>query len=337
MMAADFCSHTFIEAASLWLESRKRLAPGTVRDYKACIKSLTKFFGELRLKEIHIGHIAAYQEERKHTPIYSNREIGVVLAQVLDRAGLWEDKKKFYEPWPIPKSKRGIALEPHEEQDLFKIAASNPRWIVTYLYSVLARNTCMGTAENRQLRLMDVDRKDFDYVTVMDRVKNEYRPRRLECNEDARWALRNLLEIAYERGANLPEHYLIPHRARNGEKGWDPTRPIFSFYKTWRKIVEKLAQKHPHLKNLRFYDLRHTANTNLMENPSIPYNVIEHYMGHKIGSETKRIYDHLRNSNIKKAAHVLQSGHAEEKVEIMFKPPQSTGPMLVYSKGKKIN
>jgi integrase len=330
MREVDFGELTFPEAARIWIDSRVRLSPGSVRDYKAGIKALTPFFGLLRLKDIHIGHISAYQSQRKQRVIRCNRELGVILAQIMYRAGLWDDIKKFYEPLPIPRTKVGIALEPEEEKELFRIAAANPRWLVTYCASLLARNTCMGTQEVRRIRLMDIDLKELSWIKICDRVKNDFRIRTLKCNHDARWALRQLLDVAYDKGASDPEHFIIPHRAENGSKGPDFTRPIFSFYKSWYAIRTEAAKKFPRLARLRFYDMRHTANTRLLENPDVPYNVIEHYMGHRVGSETKRIYDHMRDSNISKGSEALSSGHAEEVREIQF-TSQKRGPFLVQS------
>jgi hypothetical protein len=49
----------------------------------------------------------------------------------------------------------------------------------------------------------------------------------------------------------------------------------------------------------------------MLENPAIPYNAIEHLMGHQVNSKTKRLYDHIRDSTIHAAAESLSSGHYE--------------------------
>ena len=58
--------------------------------------------------------------------------------------------------------------------------------------------------------------------------------------------------------------------------------------------------------------MRHTANTRMLENPAVPYNIIEHYMGHQVNSQTKRLYDHLRDVAIQRGADALSSGHVEK-------------------------
>lgn len=326
MRASSFGLLEFAEAVEYWLNGRRSIGAETRRDYENCIKPLVVFFGKLKLVDIHIGHIQSYQEERKKKvgPIRVNRELGCVLAGVLDRAGLWDGIKRFYEPYPLPKKKRGIALEPEEERYLWRIAAANSRWAVAYYCSILARNCCLGTKEVRMLRLRCIDQKEYSWLRVEEFVKNEFRERTLRCNADAAWALRQLAERAASMGAYLPDHYLLPHRADKGKRRADPTRAQSTFQWAWRQLRAEVAKKYPHLARLRFYDNRHTACTRLLENPDIPYNAIEHYMGHEINSRTKRIYDHIRDVTLQSAAVALGSGH--------FEKPETDVPILVERK-----
>lgn len=332
MRAVAFGSLSFTEACEYWLNGRRSISPNTKLDYENCIKPLKRFFGELPLDQIHIGHLQSYQDERgaQVGPIRLNRELGVVLAGVLDRAGLWEPIKRFYEPLPLSKKKRGIAMEPEEEQHLWRIAAANSRWSVIYYCALLARNTCMGTNELRTLTLSRIDQREYKWVRIEEFVKNDYRERTLECNSDATWALQKLSERAASLGAHLPEHYLLPHRAETGRRGADPTRPQASFQWAWRRLRAEAAKKYPRLAKLRFYDNRHTGCTSLMGNPNVPYNSIEHYMGHRINSQTKRIYDHMRDATLKIAAQALSSGHCEiQNDPIVFRQREPAEPYIV--------
>jgi len=218
---ASFANLQFDEAAVYWLNGRRSISSVTKLDDENCIKPLSKFFGQLRLADIQLEHIQQYQDERSKQvgPVRLNRELGCVFAGVLDRAGLWHDLKKFYEPLPFSKKKRGIALEPEEEQYMWKLASENSWWQVVYFCAVLGRNTCMGTSEIQKLRLGCTDQKEYKWVRVEQFVKNEFRERTLKCNADAAWALRQLSERAASKGAYLPEHYLLPHRSSNGEYG----------------------------------------------------------------------------------------------------------------------
>ena len=329
----------FEEAATYWLNGRHSISPETRRDYENCIKPLSKFFGQMVLTDIQIGHIQTYQDERSKQvgPVRVNRELGVVLAGVLDRAGLWEETKKFYEPLPLPKKKRGIALEPEEERYLHQIAANNSRWALVYYCAVLGRNTCMGTKEIRMLRLSCIDQKDYKWVRVEEFVKNDYRTRTLKCNSDASWALQRLAERAASMGAYLPDHYLLPHKADTGKRGADPTRPQYCFLWQWRRLRAEVAKKYPHLATMRFYDNRHTACTRLLENPDVPYNAIEHMMGHQINSRTKRTYDHIRDVTLHRASEALGSGHYEEQTATVEVPTKHEAPKATYSGSSKMD
>lgn len=338
MRAASFGSLHFSEACEYWLNGRRSISATTKLDYENCIKPLKRFFGDMPLSNIHIGMLQAYQDERRKTvgPIRINRELGVVLAGVLDRAGLWEPIKRFYDPLPLSRKKRGIAMEPEEERHLWRTAAGNSRWSVIYYCALLARNTCLGTSELRLLRLSCIDQKEYQWLRVEEFVKNDYRPRTLKCNSDASWALQKLAERAASMGAYLPEHYLLPHRADTGKRGADPTRPQASFQWAWRRLRAEAAKTYPNLAKLRFYDNRHTACTRLMENPDIPYNAIEHYMGHEINSRTKRIYDHIRDVTLKSASEALGSGHCEPQNEpIIFKERKRPCAEVVQMIGKR--
>lgn len=328
MRSAAFGDLLFQEAVEYWLNGRRSISPVTRRDYENCIKPLSRFFGQLPLSEIHIGHVQGYQDERSKAvgPVRVNRELGVVLAGCMDRAGLWDKIQRFYEPLPMSKKKRGIALEPEEEKYLWRVAADNSRWAVAYYCSLLARNTCMGTNEIRTLRLSCIDQKEYKWVRVEEFIKNEFRERTLRCNADAAWALQRLSERAASLGAYLPEHFLLPHRAETGKRGANPTRPQSCFLWQWRKLRAEVAKKYPQLARMRFYDNRHTACTRLLENPDVPYNAIEHMMGHELNSRTKRIYDHVRDVTLQRAADALGSGHCEipEKRSVTWvekKPP----------------
>lgn len=323
MRTAAFGALHFAEACQYWLNGRRSISPGTRLDYENCIKPLTRFFGELKLEDIHIGHLQSYQDERRKTvgPVRINRELGVVLAGVLDRAGLWDQIKRFYEALPLSKKKRGVALEPEEERYMWRLAAANSRWSVVYYCAVLGRNTCMGTGEIRHLKLSCIDQKDYKWVRVEEFIKNEFRERTIRCNGDAAWALQQLSERAASLGAYLPSHFLLPHRAETGKRGADPTRPQSCFLFGWRKLRTEVCKKYPHLATLRFTDAgRHTACTRLLENPDVPYNAVEHMMGHEINSKTKRIYDHVRDVTLHRAAEALESGHCEvsKKPTVIF-------------------
>jgi len=63
--ATELARLKFGDAARIWIESHQRhIGEGTLRDYWNCIRALEKFFADLPLREIHIGHFEQYQKMR---------------------------------------------------------------------------------------------------------------------------------------------------------------------------------------------------------------------------------------------------------------------------------
>ena len=295
----------FGEAAKVWFEShRMYIGPGTVRHYENCIRALTPFFAELQLAQIHIGHIEQYQKMRSSGnglhqagPSCINHELNT-LSQILERAGLWAPLAPNYKPLRLPRPKVGCALIAEEEERLFRIAASNPRWLIAYCCSLLTANTTAGPNEIRHLRLRDVD-LEMPSIQIIEGVKNDYRRRTIPLNEPAAWAIRSLVTRAREIGSTEPEHYLLPHRARNGKKGFDPLRPISSWRGSWDKLRKAAGLPH-----LRLYDLRHHAITRLLEDGDVSERTVIELAGHVSRAMLER-YSHIRMRTKQEAVQAL--------------------------------
>jgi integrase len=329
--ASSMADRLFPQAAQDWLATRRRLSASSVRRYREMMAELDKFFGQLRLRDIHLGHVIAYQKQRQEQirqtkrhqarkpsdaePKASdgasriNHEISC-LGQVMARAGLWVEIKKFYEPLPLPRPE-SMALSTEEETHLFHVAAGNARWFVAYCCALISRNTTAGPGEIRHLRLGDIelDTVHGSFLHIEEGVKNNFRKRPVPLNTDARWAVLQLLERANELGSLEPQHYLLPHRARALGQAPDPDRPMGSWKKAHYAMCAKAAEKFPRLAQLRLYDYRHTAMTDMLENPAVSFTTIEHMAGHRLNSDTKRKYDHLRNSALRVAADALDHKH----------------------------
>lgn len=333
MYSGNFGDKLFPDAAKEWLKSRLRLSTRSRNGYHDHIKHLTGFFGLMRLREIHLGHVVTYQRSRQEQIRSSkqhraatrtverresdgasgiNHEVSC-LAQVLGRAGLWAEIKRFYEPLPLPKGSIGIALTAEEEGHLFKVASSRPRWLIAYCCSLISRNTTAGPSEIRYLRLCDVelDTDRGSFIHIEEGVKNEFRKRPVPLNRDGEWAVRTLLERARELGAEDPTHYLLPHRAHERGAKPDPTRPMGSWKKAHYAMCKEAGKKFPRLVHLRRYDFRHTAATELLENPAVSFTTIEHVMGHRLSSKTKRKYDHVRNDALRVAVDALNRDYKD--------------------------
>jgi integrase len=303
MQSEHFGQLVFSKAFPLWISSRTRIAPATRHDYEKNYKRLLPFFGELKLAEVHIGHIREYVDARKLTTGASriNHEIST-LQQMLKRAGLWAPIASWYEPLPLPRSGPGIALEPAEEEHLFAIARSRPRWRVAYYCALITANTTAGPEEIRMLQRQDVNLIER-IIHVRDGAKNKYRVRAIPLNDDALWAVTQLLDRGAGKGATEPDHYLLP--SRDG----DPLKPMDSWKKAWYALRAAAGQKFPRLSRLRRYDLRHHSLTRLMEDPSVSEQVIEDIAGH-VSHKMKLRYSHIRMQAKREALSSLSSRRA---------------------------
>lgn len=301
-----FATFTFTKAAQIWNENHSRqIAPGTRKHYNDCIKRLDPIFGSMVLNQIHVGHFEEYQRmrsageggHRTAGPSLINHELNT-LSQILSRANLWAPIERLYKPLKLPRPKAGCALTPEQEKHLFRTAALNHRWKVAYCCASITANTTAGPSEIRHLRMRDVD-LDPPAIRITEGVKNEYRRRTIPLNELAAWAVRTLYDRARELGAVADEHYLLPHRAPNGTKGFDPTRPISSWRGSWEKLREAAG-----LPELRMYDLRHHAITRLLEDENISERTVIELAGHVSPAMLDR-YSHVRMRAKKEAVDAL--------------------------------
>jgi hypothetical protein len=302
----------FRDAFPAWLQERaRRLRSKTVRDYADYGTALGRFFGDIALKQIHVGHIVSYQRMRQNEVRSSvqhaalkrktgggpsdsdgaskiNHEISCVLRPMLQACGLWEAIQRHYRPLPLPKAHAGIAISEEEERHLFSTARARPRWLVAYCCALIDQG-----------------------------AKNLFRERPVPLNDDAMWALRALLERYHAlcrryRVQPSADHFLLPHRARTRAGCPLFDEPQESWKRAWRSLCRQAGVQFPRLTTLRYYDLRHTAATALLEDPSLSFSTIEAMMGHRLGSKTKRRYEHVRNAGLRAAAARLQSGYSAE-------------------------
>lgn len=203
----------------------------TVRDYKTKLKALVKFFGELELQEIHLGHFRAYQKERLTNaagtwahPAGSrkvNAELGIV-ERFMRLSGTWTpDLERYYQRLIEDESEIARALDPDEQEHFLAVAESNPEWHVVWHYSLLALHTGFSSDELRTLRQGDCN-IHFQILAVNRRHgKNKWRRREIPL-ADARciWALDRLLDRSIELAGRSPEIHVFPARiSRNNFDG----------------------------------------------------------------------------------------------------------------------
>lgn len=300
-------SMTLKEAGPIFLESRRPyLGDHTLYDYERYLRVLAKFFGRKRLEEISADDVRALQQERLRSCGGSriNAECSL-LQQILKRVGLWAKIRDDYQAMPLPKESRGRALTEQEEYRLFKVASLNPNWEVCYNFAVLSAHTAAGPGEIRHLRLRDVFLGDGDparaWIRVREGAKNEYRVRSIPLNKEAFEAVQELLRIGRERGAHLPDHYLIPKKIRgkgnprfNRPEYFDPTHCVTTFKSAWKEMCAAAE-----ITGFRMYDLRHHCLTRLAE--KVPEHVILKIAGHVSPAMLRRYYAHVRDAAVHEA------------------------------------
>lgn len=342
MASTYLASLPFTQAANLWLDSRRNIHKNTRVNYQSFINCLDVFFGKLILKEIEIGHIHTYQTQRLggHIPGYGkaqnycvNREIGT-LQQIMVRAGEWARIKDWYEPLARVYSRRGRALSAGDKIHLFHVLSSRDRWMVAHCCALLTVNTTAGGGEIKHLQLQDLG-SDLRSIYIRDGVKNTYRVRKLPLNDDAFWALSKLWARVINLGASLPHHYLIPKRVKGG---FD----LNSHAGDWRGAWESGCAA-AGFKGLRYYDLRHTAITDLLENPHIPERAVIDLAGH-VSNHMLDTYSHTRQHSLHDAVARIDTGltkkarpHVVEISQAPSKPAVSDSSTCFYGSTLKLN
>jgi integrase len=343
MKIADYPRMPFPEAAEAWLASRKNICNGkhsTRFMYECYIKALTKFFGSRTLEKCaDIDLIHNYQRDRHDGSIPGlhaagaslvNHEINT-LQQILARAGLWSRIADWYEPLRIASRGPGIALTPEEEACLFRTAARKKRWFIAYCCSLITATTTAGPGEIRNLRLGDIelDKAQF-YIT--EGAKNENRKRLIPLNNDASWAMTELVKLAHKKGSTRPEHYLLPHRAHVKGAGWDPLKPLGSWRSAWEKLREEAGIFCPRLARLRMYDLRHHAITRLLENPNVSEGTVREICGHVPGKMLQQ-YSHVR---IEAKRQALAAIEINQPIVAPAPPPSNDPDLAIAVNAKRL-
>ncbi len=300
-------SQKFPSAALIWLDTRKPyLREDTYKLYSHHISQLGRFFGELQVQKIHLGHMREYQKARlansltlpggitlspwkkKAGASLINHELCIVQ-QILKRAGTWKLFGAYYEPLPLPAWQADKVMTEEEEDRLFHIAQGNSYFEVAYMAAGLTANTSAAGCELRFLRHMDLalDVKPPRIYVRADRAKNGFRGRPIPLNETAFALMNRCVERANRLGSVLPEHYIFPSRVNRGE--WDPTKPASE---SWLKKQFHAMREAAALPWLKPHNLRHQCITKMLE-AGVPEEVVRSIAGH-VSERMMRHYAHTR-------------------------------------------
>jgi integrase len=328
---------TFREAAKSFLDTITSPVPNaaarykaarTLKDYQGYFKTLGVFFGDLRLEEIHIGHIFEYQRTRSTGegftrrignrkgaplvpspagPVRINAELGK-LKKLMKMADCWnKGLDGCYQRFQIISEDIPRALSLEEQERFLALASCNPAWRTLYLYSLVTLASTFSTDEMRTLRIGDVNVLHRQLAVNRKFGKNSFR-RRINFVEDpsALWALEQLLHQAKERGATGPQHYLFPQR--NGPKSWNPDKHMSDT--GLRKQFEPCRDA----TGVHWFKLngwRHTAITRLAES-GVPWPYIMRQAGH--------VQPHMTE-------HYTHISEQAQRAALRRKPPTSVPDM----------
>jgi integrase len=292
----------------------------TVERERRIFKPLLRWLGAAKIvKTIKLVHLRQYQQQRrKHVsevmkqPVTArtvNYELDL-LRGVMKYAGCWTPQLETdYQPLPELKSKVGKAATVQQLAKIIKTAKANESWAIALYAAAVAIGTGCRGGEIRTLQLRDIHLKTKHIVIRRESAKNraERHPR---LTAVAEWGLRNLLERARALGVTEPEHYLLPlniRKSRNMCKGtdqkWDMTRPMTTWVKSWRKLMEACG-----MQGFRFHDLRHTFRT-LGAQAGVPLEVMMAQVGH-MDRQTSLEYVHIQQSALERAQRLIEREQA---------------------------
>lgn len=272
----------FPAAFETWLAARlvgereetsvKYIAESSEETYREYAWALEKFFGGLRLDEIHDGHLRTYQDDRAYCrgawkkrcgQNRIHKEVGMLL-RILRAAHLWtDDLDDSFDQLPMQMSDVPRAMDPEEQSHWLESCLWDEEWLWVFHYSRLALETCSSTFELRMERLTDMDTRHWTMRVGPAASKNKFRNRTIPLESDeVRESVDYLMRRAFDFGCHRPEHYMLPFGAGSRRGDLDVSLPMtkHGIKHTWNKIREKSG-----IQWLRPYDMRHTAITRMAE------------------------------------------------------------------------
>lgn len=279
-------SQRVLDHAGMWTNARY-LSPRTEHDLRQYAKMAGKFFGTLRLEDIHEGHLREYQRARAtcdkscgnwERPAGANlirKEVQTVMRVMRAAGALTEDRAKKVQlvqrvDLDVPR-----AMSPDEQHCWLHVAGSRAEWELIYCWSLVALQSTAATNEMRSLRLGDIYLDQGTMQIRTEGAKNKFRVRTLPLqSREIRWALECLIERARSKGANGPDCYLFPFHLNRDR--YDPLKPmtVTGIRKRWQEVRAASG-----IDWLTPYCLRHTAITRMAE-AGVPIQVIMDFAGH---------------------------------------------------------
>lgn len=292
MMPDSLAQLRFQDAANKWLRDHSQyIEPRTKHDYQQYIKALNVHFALLPLRDIHIGHIRAYQRSRRIKAGASriNMEMST-LGQVLKNANLWYRIAPVYKPLPTKKEGSGKPYSAEQKQLLVKTAlGKNTRWHLAGHCLRIMFNTGVGFGELKGTRRADFDLGER-FIWVCMTAKNTDRQRRVPLNDEAFASMVWILERWESAGGNNADDFLLFHRAHTMGSEPDFTKPMGSIKTAFYAIRKKAGLPTGAWEGPRAYDCRVTFITEKLSSGTVNVETLEKVVGHVGRQMIKRYY-----------------------------------------------
>jgi len=328
----DLTQASLVSVAGLYFDWKLASnSPETVSRERRMFKNVLTFFGPpTPVKCIRLPQIRSYQKDRRQqisptmmqavTARSVNYEMQL-LKGVMTYADCWNDTLAVrYQPLREMKSRAGKAASTDQMIKIINTAKENGYWQVAMWCGAVGAGTGCRSGEIRKLQLKDICLLEGKLRVVREIAKSrkEREPRLMALAE---WGLRELLARAQFLGATMPEHYLLPlnlaksrYRAKSAEADWDVNRPMTSWVKSWRKLMEACG-----MSGFRFHDLRHTFRTQGAE-AGVPLEVMMAQLGH-MDRETSLERVHIQQRALERAKQLIESEQAEILAATQKKQP----------------
>jgi integrase len=289
----------------------------TIERERRMFRRVLDFFGsDCRVKSISLAKIRQYQQTRRaHVSKTIKREVSgrtinyemQLLRGVMTYAGCWTgDLALQYKA--LRQSKKRVGKVASKEQLMALIAAAkkNEYWQLAMYCAAVAVGTGCRSCEIKNLQLQDIQ-LETGKIRIRPEIAKNRQEREPRLMALAEWGLRELMNRAQALGAREPQHYLLPlnirksrHLAKQTEAKWDLTRPMKTWVKSWRKLVENCG-----MKGFRFHDLRHTFRT-LGAEAGVPLEVMMAQLGH-MDRQTSLEYVHIQQRSLERAKQLIES------------------------------
>ena len=280
---------SFSELCKWYLEQKRAEGKKSIAKDEQHCEALKKEFGDDMLTTIRPKKVKAYRNKLRRTisarkTVYADSTINKIFQIGRHMFNLAIEEEIVFTPNPFNGSMlrennaRDRTCSAEEFQALVNNAADHLKPIIEVgYYTGMRIGEILGLTWNR------VNMKDGCIVLEAEHTKTEH-PRTVYSTARVKEILEGLNKIR-----SIADNHVFIYQGK----------PVKSIKTAWRT-----ACKDAKISNLRFHDLRHTANTN-MRKAGVPKSVIMKLMGHKTDSMHRR-YDTVDRNDAKEAMARLE-------------------------------